>query len=63
MGLRPAERAILAFGIGIGAWHVVLFILGEFNLYYRWVMIALCAVTLLLGQKIRRADPRHFRSN
>lgn len=50
-GLRPSERALLGFGIGIGAWHVVLFVLGEFNLYYRWVMIALCVATLLLSAR------------
>ena len=50
-GISPAERALMGFGIGIGVWHVVLFILGEFNLYYRWVMIALCAATLLASAK------------
>ena len=49
----PAERAMLGFGIGIGVWEVVLLILGEFNLYYRPVMIVLCAAVLV-------ASARHF---
>jgi hypothetical protein len=51
--LCPAERALLGFGIGIGVWHVILLIVGVLGLYYRSVMIVLCAATLA-------ASARHF---
>ena len=51
--LSPMERAVLAFGIGIGLWHVLMLILGLAGLYYRSVMIGLAAIVLL-------ASARHF---
>jgi hypothetical protein len=51
--LSPTERSLLAFGIGVGLWHVLLLILGVAGLYYRSVMIGLAAIVLL-------ASGRHF---
>ncbi len=45
--LTPAERGVLAFGIGVGVWQVLLLILGIAGLYYRPVMIVLAAIVLL----------------
>jgi hypothetical protein len=45
--LTPTERAVLCFGIGIGLWNVVMLILGVLNLYYRSVIVGLCAVVLV----------------
>ena len=44
--LSAAERGVLGFGIGIGVWHVVMLILGIFDLYYRTVMTVLCLAVL-----------------
>jgi len=52
-GLTPAEQSVLAFGIGIGLWHVLLLIMGVAGLYYRSIMIGLAAIVLL-------ASARHF---
>jgi hypothetical protein len=49
--LSPAERAVLGFGIGVGVWHVVMLLLGIFNLYYWAVMVALCSVVLVVSAK------------
>jgi hypothetical protein len=51
--LSSAERAVLGFGIGVGIWHVVMLILGVFDLYYRSVLAGLCLVVLV-------ASSRHF---
>jgi hypothetical protein len=51
--LFPAERAVLAFGIGIGIWHIVLLVLGVFGLYYRTLMAGLCLAIIA-------ASSRHF---
>jgi hypothetical protein len=53
--LTPAERAVLGFGIGIGLWHVVMLLLGIFDLYYRAAMVVLCFIVLL-------ASARYFAS-
>ena len=47
------ERSVLAFGIGVGLWHVLMLILGVAGLYYRSIMIGLAAIVLL-------ASARHF---
>ena len=52
-GLTPAERGVLAFGIGIGLWHVLLLIMGVAGLYYRSIMVGLAAIVLL-------TSARHF---
>src|SRR5712671_5563284 len=49
--LTPAERSVLAFGIGL--WHVLLLILGVAGFYYRSAMVGLAATVLL-------ASARHF---
>lgn len=49
--LTPAERAVLAFGLGIGLWHVLLLILGVAGLYYRSVIIALAAIVVLASAR------------
>ncbi len=49
--IRPAERALLGFGIGIGVWHTILLIVGELGLYYRSAMIVLCSAILLGSAK------------
>src|SRR5580693_5293019 len=51
--LSSAERAVLGFGIGVGIWHVVMLILGVFDLYYRSVLAGSCLVVLV-------ASSRHF---
>jgi len=51
--LTPMERSVLAFGIGIGLWHVLLLIMGVAGLYYRSIMVGLAAIVLL-------ASARHF---
>jgi hypothetical protein len=51
--LSSAERAVLGFGIGVGIWHVVMLVLGVFDLYYRSVLAGLCLVVLV-------ASSRHF---
>ncbi len=45
--LSGMERAVLAFGTGIGLWHAVLLLLGIVGLYYRSVIVVLCALVLL----------------
>jgi hypothetical protein len=47
------ERATLAFGFGVGLWHVLLLILGVAGLYYRFVMFILAA-------GVAFASSRHF---
>jgi hypothetical protein len=47
----PAERAVLAFGLGIGLWHVPLLILGVAGLYYRSAIIALAAIVVLASAR------------
>jgi hypothetical protein len=49
--LTPAEWAVLCFSIGVGLWHVVMFGLGLFNLYYRAVMVGLALAVLLVSAK------------
>ena len=51
LGLTPVERCVLAFGLGIGLWHVVMLILGIAGLYYRSVVIALAAIILLASTR------------
>jgi hypothetical protein len=53
VALTPAERGVLGFGIGVGIWHVAMLILGIFNLYYRTVMVGVCAIVLI-------ASANHF---
>jgi hypothetical protein len=49
--LSPAERGVLGFGIGVGVWHVVMLILGIFDLYYWAVMVVLCLAVLVASAK------------
>ena len=49
--LAPAERAVLGFGIGVGIWHVVMLLLGIFDLYYWAVLVALCLGVLIASAK------------
>ena len=51
--LTSGEWAVFCFSIGVGLWHVVMFVLGLFNLYYRGVALGLALVVLL-------ASARHF---
>ena len=46
------ERIIIGFSIGVGIWHIVLFVLGVVNLYYRSVMLVLCSLVLLASAKL-----------
>jgi len=49
--LSRAERAVFGFGIGVGIWHIVMLIIGVLNLYYRNVIVGLCAIVLLASAK------------
>jgi hypothetical protein len=49
--LTPAERAVLAFGLGLGPWHLVMLTLGVSGLYYRSVAIALAAIVVLASAR------------
>lgn len=51
--LTPAERGILAFGIGMALWHVFMLVLGVAGLYYRSVVVVAAGVVLV-------ASCRHF---
>jgi hypothetical protein len=51
-GLTSAERSVLAFGIGIGLWHVLLLILGVAGLYYRSIMVGIAAIVLLASARL-----------
>ena len=46
-----AERAVLGFGVGVGLWSVVLFLLGLVSLYHRGVMVGLCVIVLASSAK------------
>jgi hypothetical protein len=47
IALRPIERGVLGFGIGVGIWHVAMMILGVLGWYYRPVADALCLLILI----------------
>ena len=49
--LTPVERTVLAFGTGLGVLHVGLLILGEFSLYYRWLVVAVCAIIVVASAR------------
>ncbi len=49
--LTAAERGVLGFGIGIGIWYVATLILGQLDLYYRWVAVVLCLAVLIGSAK------------
>jgi hypothetical protein len=45
------ERFILGFATGLGLWHVLMLILGTFNLYYQPVMVGICLAVLVGSSK------------
>src|ERR1700726_180287 len=49
--LKPPERAVLGFGIGVGIWHVVMLILGLLGLYDRPVIVGLCLAVVVVSAR------------
>src|SRR6202023_2942785 len=49
--LKPPERAVLGFGIGVGIWHVVMLILGLLGLYDRAVIVGLCLAVVVVSAR------------
>ena len=40
------ENIIICFGAGLGVWHVLMLVLGYYNLYYRNLLLAVCLFLL-----------------
>jgi hypothetical protein len=45
--IPPIERAIVGFGLGVGAWEILMLLLGEADLYYRSIAVGMSAFVLI----------------
>jgi len=55
-------RLILGFGIGLGVWHILMLILGYFNLYYSSLIMMLCFSVLIFSYRLLAKNIQEFQN-